>query len=729
MLMAAAAVAAAAAVPIVGHSTGEPGTVVFRFTPCCTPADNCTIEWTDMDFPTVVPNPPSLTYTARGRLHQPWVNPEFEISYSGTIPEHLGPFISHGPACDRKSFFTVANLGMYSVNFPPCPADSDEITITGRIESPIYVPSGVSFIGRITVRQDGQLMGCWEGTVIGQASIPKLRVDNHPCDLPCQATGTCPVSHLIIPQTLQNPPSFSLTTQSQTDRMVNLPMFHVQLTLVHGDFSLTTNVTADAAACGTVTYDFPTIGEIEATWPACPWQAGPFGVTARIGLNLVAPTSALPLYVQVQAEVYDSSDHTMLSCINPRLTPLPYDTDEGGGELPHWIPYAGAAGGLLLVAFCGLAVLRWRTCAQLRQAHPAVSRYELLRRIGSGSYGVVYLVRRRSDSAQFALKYVDCDTDERQEDAMREFEMLRVLRGHPAVVELVETFVCWRARAGVTELLPPPSRGGGDSGGSSWQDEQEELVVAARQRYVCIVMPYFRRGDLADFVEGYGSALPEPLLLSIMRQLTDLLSFAHSLQPPVIHRDLKPANVLMHDDGRRVVVTDFGLARRLDVPYCSSRTGTLAYLSPECWAHHYGTENDVWSLGCVMYASAVRRVVPGKIRIMFTEAGNPDFHSDLRRELTDFGYSDFFSSLITDMLTVDYHLRPAAKELHERLVTGDRGATRGGDPAVDSGDLWLPGWSLGRSFNSSGADARAPQPQLSPRLQGPATARSDAPLP
>jgi Serine/threonine protein kinase len=70
--------------------------------------------------------------------------------------------------------------------------------------------------------------------------------------------------------------------------------------------------------------------------------------------------------------------------------------------------------------------------------------------------------------------------------------------------------------------------------------------------------------------------------LELVRQIAQALSFAH--QQGLVHRDVKPQNVLLNGNGT-AKVTDFGIARSLDVQHGVTQTGTVLgtsdYIAPE----------------------------------------------------------------------------------------------------------------------------------------------------
>jgi len=91
--------------------------------------------------------------------------------------------------------------------------------------------------------------------------------------------------------------------------------------------------------------------------------------------------------------------------------------------------------------------------------------------------------------------------------------------------------------------------------------------------------------------------------LEIADEVAQGLAFAH--ENGLVHRDVKPQNVLLNGDGR-AKVTDFGIARSLDVEHGVTQTGTILgtsnYIAPEqATGQPVDAHTDVYSLGIVLY--------------------------------------------------------------------------------------------------------------------------------
>eukprot|EP00756_Hemistasia_phaeocysticola_P001486 Hpha_TRINITY_DN11048_c0_g1::TRINITY_DN11048_c0_g1_i1::g.93008::m.93008 len=267
--------------------------------------------------------------------------------------------------------------------------------------------------------------------------------------------------------------------------------------------------------------------------------------------------------------------------------------------------------------------------------------YSVQRRLGRGGFGSVFLAERLRDGAVFSLKRLECRTEQELRIARNEVAVMRRLPEHPGLVQVVESFI---------------ASGEHNSAGT-----------------VYIVLPYFPEGDLANFVQGFsGTTIPESLITSFVMQLCQALSFLHALDPPVVHRDLKPANVLMSEEGTRVTLADFGLARLVDKSYMQTHAGTMAFMAPESFDGPYDAKVDLWSLGCVIYSLALRRVK--NCRVLCVHVGQLNFHSQIASEVLSRGYSELIVQILRQLLQPSRHARPSAEELLFRL-SGDAPAT------------------------------------------------------
>src|SRR3954451_18339719 len=117
-----------------------------------------------------------------------------------------------------------------------------------------------------------------------------------------------------------------------------------------------------------------------------------------------------------------------------------------------------------------------------------------------------------------------------------------------------------------------------------------------------IVFEYVDGESLKQLVDRSGP-LPARRAIELTLQVAEALAFAHNAG--LVHRDVKPQNVLVTEDGE-AKVTDFGIARSLDVEHGVTQTGTVLgtsnYLSPEqARGQTVRPATDVYSLGVVLF--------------------------------------------------------------------------------------------------------------------------------
>src|SRR3954454_18707762 len=116
-----------------------------------------------------------------------------------------------------------------------------------------------------------------------------------------------------------------------------------------------------------------------------------------------------------------------------------------------------------------------------------------------------------------------------------------------------------------------------------------------------IVFEYVDGDNLKEVVDREGP-LPVERVLTLGIQIATALAFAHA--NGFVHRDVKPQNVLLNGDST-AKVTDFGIARSLDVGKGVTQTGTVLgtsdYIAPEqAQGQAVGERTDVYSLGVVL---------------------------------------------------------------------------------------------------------------------------------
>lgn len=133
------------------------------------------------------------------------------------------------------------------------------------------------------------------------------------------------------------------------------------------------------------------------------------------------------------------------------------------------------------------------------------------------------------------------------------------------------------------------------------------LDFGEREGLLYIVMEYIKGVTLKKIVPENGMPFGE--FMNIYRQILDALQFAHL--KGIFHRDLKPDNIMVTENNR-IVVMDFGLARRQDssaITVSGTTFGTPAYMAPEqVQSGNQDDRTDQYSLGVVAYEMLTGRI-------------------------------------------------------------------------------------------------------------------------
>ena len=226
--------------------------------------------------------------------------------------------------------------------------------------------------------------------------------------------------------------------------------------------------------------------------------------------------------------------------------------------------------------------------------------YTIVRELGEGGMGTVYLAERQDLGNLVAIKVLRDAwvSAARRERFLSEQRMLAQLN-HPSIARLYDA-----------DTLPD---------GTPW-----------------FVMEYVDGVPLAEYCRERTASIRERL--ELLRSVCEAVQYAH--QHAVIHRDLKPSNILVKSDGA-VRLLDFGIAKQLqdlDSPQDQARTVarlmTPAYAAPEqIRMQQTGVQTDVYSLGVILYELLTGRLpfdlsnrTPGEGEAVIV-AGDPEIPS------------------------------------------------------------------------------------------------------
>ncbi|XP_073424559.1 serine/threonine-protein kinase Nek10 isoform X2 [Dendrobates tinctorius] len=264
-----------------------------------------------------------------------------------------------------------------------------------------------------------------------------------------------------------------------------------------------------------------------------------------------------------------------------------------------------------------------------------IGNYAILDHLGSGAFGSVYKVRKRSGQNLFAMKEINLhnpafgkdkrDRENSAENIVSELTIIREQLCHPNIVHYYRTFL-----------------------------ENDKLYI---------VMELIEGAPLGEHLKSLKEKkqqFTEERLWHIFVQLCLALRYLHK-EKMIVHRDLSPNNIMLGEKDK-VTVTDFGLAKqKQENSKLTSIVGTILYSCPEVVkSEPYGEKADVWAAGCILYQMSTL---------------NPPFHSTNMLSLAtkiveavyvpvpDGLYSEKVSNTIKRCLTSDADLRPDIVEV------------------------------------------------------------------
>ena len=268
----------------------------------------------------------------------------------------------------------------------------------------------------------------------------------------------------------------------------------------------------------------------------------------------------------------------------------------------------------------------------------------LLKCLGKGSFGEVYLSTKRGRREYFATKKMDrkqADKPSFMKYFQNEITILKTLN-HPNIVKF------------------------------------EELKMT--KDYYYVVMEYINGGSLTDclqkYQKKYGKAFPENIVQYLMRQIIDAIKYIHGKN--IIHRDLKLDNIMCSFDNdndknnlnmlrARIKIIDFGFAINLKGSLAFSALGSPINMDPVILQKFskngngqlgYDEKADIWSLGTVCYEMLIGQAV-----------FNADTMNDLVKKVENGSYSVPTSvskemvSFLNGMLQYEAYNRLSAFEL------------------------------------------------------------------
>ena len=205
--------------------------------------------------------------------------------------------------------------------------------------------------------------------------------------------------------------------------------------------------------------------------------------------------------------------------------------------------------------------------AKCLEPEPKINDFTILKELGSGAFGHVYLVVHKTTNAQYAIKAIDkrnkANVDEKPY-FRREVEVMYKVN-HPNIVKLYGHF----------------------------EDNN----------YCYFLMEYISKGNLYGLIpKDSKKRINTKVVASIMKDIISAVYYLHNMKPPIIHRDIKPENVLLND-GLIAKIADFGWSNYI-VEGIKRMTmcGTPVYLAPEIIKEKGHDEKvDIWCIGVLLF--------------------------------------------------------------------------------------------------------------------------------
>lgn len=196
--------------------------------------------------------------------------------------------------------------------------------------------------------------------------------------------------------------------------------------------------------------------------------------------------------------------------------------------------------------------------------------YELVKYIGSGSYGEVWQARDTCAGNDVAIKFYIMLDEKGRKEFFAEYETASVLKHD--------------------NLLTA-------------------LYVGEWEGRPFLVMPFCAQGTSSKFVGQLTPSVEnERLVWQFIHDVASGLAHLHGVEPdPIVHQDIKPDNILI-DDAGHFVITDFGISVKIRSTMRSQsmrtvKAGAVAYMGPERFAERPISvmASDIWSLGASIY--------------------------------------------------------------------------------------------------------------------------------
>ena len=201
-----------------------------------------------------------------------------------------------------------------------------------------------------------------------------------------------------------------------------------------------------------------------------------------------------------------------------------------------------------------------------------MEKYDIIRRLGGGSFADVFLGKEISTSDMVAIKVL--------KKKYRKLDQCYELREVVSLQKLCKDSLS--SQKGYDNII-----------------KLKEVIFEKKTGKLSLVFEYMET-DLYELMKKRSpSRLSEDEIKDITYQM--LLGLYHMHKYGFFHRDMKPENLLL--TGKKVKIADFGLAREIrSIPPFTEYVSTRYYRAPECIlrSQNYNSPVDIWAVGCIM---------------------------------------------------------------------------------------------------------------------------------
>lgn len=193
-----------------------------------------------------------------------------------------------------------------------------------------------------------------------------------------------------------------------------------------------------------------------------------------------------------------------------------------------------------------------------------VGKYEIIRSLGSGGFGSVFLAKDTWLDIKVAIKVPHRQSTELYK--LLKEPRLQAALNHPNIVR---------------------------------------MIAAEKEDHTFFMVMEYVRGKTLEKILQKEKILEIDQAMDYIKQIAAGVDHAHKSK--IIHRDLRPSNIMVSEEGT-LKITDFGTSAWLsNVPYATTRIGSPPYMAPEQFQGKATYASDIYSIGCILYEMIVGR--------------------------------------------------------------------------------------------------------------------------